>query len=108
MEYLPYPWNVIMGLASLLFAGGGLWSFLKARTKSKAADKKADTADWNSLMSYWQTEHAKHELRISALEIQHTYDERHINRLEAHIWAGLGPPPPPREPYPPFPTEESA
>lgn len=64
---------------------------------------KAATADWASLMSYWQgelntlRENANRlEVRIGVFEQQREDDLTHIEDLYQHIWEHKPPPPPPR------------
>ena len=99
---------------SAVLATGGVWTLLAARASSKATVKAAEasaapaaaaavSADWASLMSYWQTEMTalrtdsnRLEVRVLFLERQREEDLALITELEAHIWAELPPPPPSR------------
>jgi hypothetical protein len=69
--------------------------------------QQAVTADWTSLMAYWQSEMAairdntaRLEVRIALFERQREEDMQHIEDLEAHIWSQKPPPPPPRRQAP--------
>ena len=105
---------------SAVLATGGVWTLLAARASSRATVKAAEaaaapaaaaalSADWASLMGYWQqemaalrTEHNKLEVRVLLLAQQREEDLQLITELEAHIWAELPPPPPTRRrPSPP-------
>ena len=65
---------------------------------------QAATADWSSLMGYWQAEMTalrgdanRLEVRVLFLEKQREEDLEHIAALEQHIWNELPPPPPTRK-----------
>jgi hypothetical protein len=106
-----------MAAITVLFGAGGIWMFLAAKATAKAnkeiavaaatsANQQAATADWSSLMSYWQAEMAALRANATALEIrvallaqQRDDDLQHIEDLETHIWNELPPPPPLRRRY---------
>lgn len=69
--------------------------------------QQATTADWTSLMAYWQTElnslretSAHMEVRLTVFEKQREEDLQHIEDLYQHIWSQKPPPPPPRRTAP--------
>lgn len=69
--------------------------------------QQAVTADWTSLMTYWQNELAtirenstRLEVRLGVVEKQREEDLQHIDDLEQHIWQQKPPPPPPRRQAP--------
>jgi hypothetical protein len=69
--------------------------------------QQATTADWSSLMAYWQSEMAtvreastRMEIRLGVFEKQREEDLQHIEDLEQHIWNGKPPPPPARRSAP--------
>lgn len=69
--------------------------------------QQAATADWTSLMAYWQAEMAtmreqatRMEVRLGVFEKQREEDLQHIDDLEQHIWSQKPPPPPPRRSAP--------
>lgn len=113
MEFQPWMEWLVPVLCALL-TGTGIWAFLAARATAKAtreaaaitaapAVQQATTADWNTLMTYWQTEMAQLrasanslEVRVQFLERQREDDLQHIEDLEQHIWHQLPPPPPAR------------
>lgn len=104
-----------------ILGGGGVVGIyaaikgIKARRRGAPALERSlsiHPADWNALSKYWQKEIA--EVRDEAKrktvdadrkvdELRHERDltvmklERHIERLEAHIWQQFPPPPPARE-----------
>lgn len=102
-----------------LLSGGGFWALFAARATARAtqaaaaaaaapAAQSATTADWNSLMTFWQaemsalrTDASKLEVRVMFLERQREEDLQHIADLEMHIWNQLPPPPPARRRIPP-------
>lgn len=104
----------LIPLLSALLATGGIWTLLAARASSRGNVKAAEaaaapaaaaaaSADWTSLMAYWQTEMSalrtdanRLEVRVMFLERQREEDLALINELEAHIWSELPPPPPSR------------
>lgn len=124
MEFVPWmEW--LIPLLSLLLGGTGLWAMLSARATARAtvlaaqtaahatekaaetaagpAERAAVSADWSSLMGYWQQEMTalrsdanRLEVRVMFLERQREDDLALITELEAHIWAELPPPPPSR------------
>lgn len=74
-----------------------------AEAAAQPATQVAVTADWTSLMAYWQAEMAalrvasnSLEVRVLFLEHQREDDLAHIDDLEQHIWQQLPPPPPAR------------
>lgn len=120
----------LIPLLSAVLAGGGVWTLLAARAAGRAtehaavmaaqatekaavttaapAERAAVSADWASLMSYWQHEMTalrsdanRLEVRVLFLERQREEDLQLISELEAHIWAELPPPPPSRRRPPP-------
>lgn len=109
----------LIPLLSALLSGGGIWALLSARATAKATRQAAEaaavpavqmatTADWTSLMTFWQsemsamrTEAAKLEARVLFLEHQRESDLQYIADLEEHIWKSLPPPPPTRRKYAP-------
>jgi hypothetical protein len=111
MEWMQW----LIPLLSALLSGSGIWALFSARTTAKAtqaaalaaaapAAQQATTADWNSLMSFWQSEMAalranaaQMEVRLLFLEEQREEDIRYIEDLEQHIWKSLPPPPPVRK-----------
>lgn len=63
--------------------------------------QQAVTADWTSLMAYWQAEMQalrdatnRLDVKVMDLERQRDWDLQYIEDLEIHIWKGLPPPPP--------------
>jgi hypothetical protein len=101
-----------MAAITVLFGAGGIWMFLAAKATAAAnkeiaaaaaaaSNQAAATADWNALMTYWQTEmtslresHTGLAVRLKLLEHQREDDLAYIEQLEQHIWAELPPPPP--------------
>jgi 4-alpha-glucanotransferase len=99
-----------------VFSGTGLWAWFAARATARATVKAAEaaaepaiqtatTADWSSLMSYWQAElqavraNANQlEVRLLFLEQLRSDDLDYIEDLHQHIWQELPPPPPVRRP----------
>lgn len=74
-----------------------------AEAAAGPAERAAVSADWTSLMGYWQQEMTalradanRLEVRVMFLERQREDDLALITELEAHIWAELPPPPPSR------------
>ena len=106
------PISITLAILSLLFAGGGIWTFLAAKATAKAtreaaqaaadaANRQAATADWSGLMAYWQSEikalrddNKELEVRLILLEERRENDLQHIDDLTQHIWQQLPPPPP--------------
>lgn len=128
VEFLPWMQWLIPALSALL-TGGGLWAMLSARATARATERaalaaahatetaaaiaaapnvqQAATADWTSLMAYWQAEMAtmreqatRMEVRLGVFEKQREEDLQHIDDLEQHIWSQKPPPPPPRRSAP--------
>ena len=69
--------------------------------------QQATTADWTSLMAYWQSEmntvreaSTRMEVRLTLFEKLREEDLQHIDDLEQHIWGQKPPPPPPRRSAP--------
>lgn len=104
------PVAAIMAAITVLFGGAGIWTFLAARATAKAdkeiADRQSNTADWTSLMAYWQAELSavrqaatNLEVRVALLAQQRDDDLQFIEDLEQHIWQELPPPPPLRRRY---------
>ena len=106
------PISLSLAIVSIVFAGGGVWTFLAARATARAAkeaakaaaeaaNRQAATADWSGLMAYWQSEikalrddNKELEVRLILLEERRDADLQHIADLENHIWQQLPPPPP--------------
>jgi hypothetical protein len=106
-----------MAAITVLFGAGGIWMFLAAKATAAAnkdiaaaaaasSNQAAATADWNALMSYWQTEmsslresHTALQVKVEILAHQREEDLAYIEQLEQHIWAELPPPPPLRRRY---------
>jgi hypothetical protein len=115
-DHLTMQWQAWMQwLVPVLCAalgGSGVWALLTARTTARAtqaaavaaaqpATQSAITADWTSLMTFWQGElntlrlsHSELHIKVELLARQREEDLQHIEDLEAHIWAELPPPPP--------------
>ena len=103
-------WLVPVLCAAL--GGSGVWALLTARTTARAtqaaaalaaapAAQTAQTADWTSLMTFWQGElntmresHTQLQVKVEILAHQREEDLQHIEDLETHIWNELPPPPP--------------
>ena len=104
----------LVPILSACLSGSGVWALFSARATAKAtreaaaaaaapAAQQAVTADWNSLMTFWQSEMtavrdnaSRLEVRLLFLEEQREDDIRYIEDLEQHIWKALPPPPPAR------------
>ena len=99
---------VAAGLATERAAAAAALATERAAALAAApVSQQANTADWSSLMSYWQAEMAalrdastRMEVRLSLFERQREEDLQHIEDLEQHIWAEKPPPPPPRRSAP--------
>lgn len=116
----------LIPILSAVLSGSGIWALLSARAAGKATERaaesaaratehaasltagpptiQANTADWSSLMGYWQAEMTelrgdanRLEVRVMFLEKQREEDLEHIAALEQHIWNELPPPPPTRK-----------
>lgn len=97
---------------SALLGGSGVWALLGARATGRAtreaaeaaarpAGQQAVTADWTSLMTFWQAElnvmresHSQLQVKVEILAHQRDEDLQFIEDLEQHIWNELPPPPP--------------
>lgn len=117
MDFQPWMEWLVPALCALL-GGSGFWALLSARATARAtqaaaataaqpAMQSANTADWSSLMSYWQSEMnalretaTRLEVRINLFEHQREEDLAHIEELYQHIWQHKPPPPPPRRQAP--------
>jgi hypothetical protein len=104
----------LIPILSAILSAGGVWTLLSARATARATEKAAlaaaqpatqaaVTADWTSLMAYWQAEMTALRVAATKLDVRVEYLERlreadlsYIDDLEQHIWSGLPPPPPPR------------
>jgi hypothetical protein len=108
-----------------ILGGGGLVGIyaaakgIKARKRGAPARERSlaiHPADWESLSRYWQKEittirdesiRRTVEAERKVDQLRHEKDqtvarlERHIERLESHIWQQFPPPPPPREDWHP-------
>lgn len=102
----------LVPLLSVMLGGSGVWALLSARTTARAtqtaaalaaapAAQTAQTADWTSLMTFWQGElntmresHTQLQVKVEILALQREEDLQHIEDLETHIWNELPPPPP--------------
>jgi hypothetical protein len=102
----------LVPILSALLGGAGIWTLLAARATARAtqaaaeaaakpAVQQATTADWTSLMTFWQSElnqmrdaHSRLQVKVEILAHQREEDLAYIEDLEAHIWAELPPPPP--------------
>jgi len=99
-----------------LFGTGGAAAVYAAwrakQSKKKGAPREEfqakQTADWDSLNSYWKSETADLRRRLDAArqdavrarrsaDIRALADANYIDKLEAHIWEKLPPPPPRRD-----------
>ncbi|HEX9087190.1 MAG TPA: hypothetical protein VF867_06665 [Arthrobacter sp.] len=85
----------------------GLATERAAALAAAPVSQQATTADWSSLMAYWQAEMAtvrdsstRMEIRLGIFEKQREEDLQHIEDLEQHIWNGKPPPPPARRTAP--------
>ena len=85
----------------------GLATERAAALAAAPVSQQASTADWTSLMTYWQNElttiretSTRLEVRLAHIEKMREDDLQHIDDLEQHIWQQKPPPPPARRQAP--------
>lgn len=95
--------QVISTIIAVLFGGGGLVAFYKAKSTKQVGlsgveveDKAVNTADWSAWQEHWPAQIERLTMRVDKLEEDREDDAEHIRVLEAWIWSGKPPPPPPR------------
>lgn len=111
----PEQWVLFLGAAATLAGAGG--ALLRVRHDRQAGvsgnereAKRDERADWAAFAAEYRqalederrknTEQAERldtlQARLDAKDAAIRARDDHIDRLEHHIWQGLGPPPPPR------------
>lgn len=118
--------QIISTIALVLFGGGGIVAFYKARSTKQVGlsgveveDKAVNTADWSAWQEHWPAQIERLENRVTKLETEReaeraAREEEHkrwqaeraflleeIEIRDRWIYEGRPPPPPPRRAFTP-------